>query len=148
MGEHVLATFLTRLNDVGDRLMKHISAKFTSEKGYSALFKAGVLLVGAALIALSQSGTFLYDKDLSAHKAKFAVESTTGKPLSETNCELLTSPLNSECLLAQHEIKTLSSSLKLFSRVVNVSLWFGICCVLAAILGFILAPFQRAQDGA
>lgn len=78
---HTASDDVFRINIVRDmeNLLTHFITTITSKEGYSSLFKAGVFLVGTAMIALSQIGTFLYDKDLSAHKAAFAIEASTGK---------------------------------------------------------------------
>jgi hypothetical protein len=145
-GDNEMREFFRKLELASDTLLKHVVETFTSEKGYSAFFKAGVILVGAAMIALSQTGTFLYDKDLSAHKAVFMFESATGKSLDVIDCKTLSNPLKGECLVAKHEIKTLTSSLNLLSSIVYISLWFGIACLVGALIGFILAPFQRVHS--
>jgi len=111
-----------------DKLWNHIIVSLCAEKSYSALFKAGVVLVGVSLLAISQAGTFLYEKDLSAHKAKFTLEATLKQPLEKIDCFKLTTQ-KVDCLVAKHEMNTLNSSVNLLNMVIQKEfLVWGVAC--------------------
>lgn len=123
-----------------DKLLNHMIASLCAEKGYVALFKAGIMLLGIALLAMSQAGVFLYDKDITAHKAKFTLEMTLKQPLEKIDCfKLLTQQL--DCAMAKHEIQALNSSLELLDMIVRRSFWFGVLLASLSCIGFLCAPF-------
>jgi hypothetical protein len=129
---------------MGKKLLDHLVETITAERGYSSLFKAGVFLVAAAMIALSETGTFLYDKDLAAHKAAFSIEATIGKPVDQTtDCFKLDKAFVADCRIAVHALRTLNSSLRLFFRIIQICLGFGLFLVGMSILGFLVAPFLK-----
>lgn len=128
-----------------ERLLSHVTSTITSEKGYSALFRAGIVLLGAAMIALSQTGTFLYERDLEAHRAKYEVQAVTGAVVdSRTKCEDVPAEVRAKCFTATHELRTLDSSLGLFSSVVQTCLWIGVVLSGLAVVGFVCSPFVRS----
>lgn len=130
-----------------DKLLNHIIVSLCAEKGYSHLFKAGVVLIGTALLAMSQTGTFLYEKDLSAHKAKFTLETTLKQPLEKMDCSKLATQ-QVDCLVAKHEMSILNSSLEFLDSVVQTSLWFGVLLAVLSCVGFLCAPFVNANSNA
>ncbi len=127
-----------------EKLINHISATLCSERGYGALFKAAAVFVGVALIALSQTGTFLYEKDIAAYKAKFTLEIAVQQPIEKIDC---TKPgsLQLDCLIVKHELHTLDASLKLLDIVVQTSFWFGIICATLSAIGFVCSPFTASK---
>lgn len=128
-----------------EKLLNHIVYSLCSTKAYSALFKAAVVLVGAALLAMSQTGTFLYEKDLAAHKAKFALEASTKMPMKEIDCSKV-GTLQVDCMVAKHEIQTLDSILGLFELVIKTCFLFGVAFAVFSMLGFLLSPFVASPS--
>jgi hypothetical protein len=108
-----------------DKVMNHICLSLCTQKGYTSLFKASVFLISSYLIAMSQVGSFLYDKDISAHKAKFAIEATQNKSLKKIDCDVLQQTQRVECMVAKHEISTLDSSLGLLDSILYLIVVFG-----------------------
>lgn len=126
------------------KFFNHLVASLCAEKGYAALFKAGVVLIGAALLAMSQTGTFLYEKDLSAHKAKFTLETALKRQFDDIICSKLTTQ-QLDCLLAKHEMNTFKSSLRLLDTVVQKCFWFGVLLVGLSCVGFLCVPFVSSK---
>ncbi len=119
--------------------INHLANSLCQEKGYSALFRAGAVLIGVALLAMSQTGPFLYEKDLAAHKAKFTLEVSQLQPLEKIDCSKLTAN-RVDCLMAKHEMQTLSLSLKLLDMFSQKCFWFGVFLVFMSCAGFLCAP--------
>lgn len=118
-----------------------------SERGYGGLFKAGVALMALSLIAVGDAGMLLYERDIEAHRSKFTVEAVSGKALEDTDCGSL-GKSRSECELAKHQVKTLSSSIKLASTVVKTSFRSGFTLLCLSVIGFVFSPFAgRKQVG-
>ncbi len=127
-----------------EKLLNHIITSLCSEKGYGALFKAAAVFVGVALIALSQTGTFLYEKDLSAYKAKFTLEIAVKQPIEKIDC---TKPGNFQldCMIAKHELQILDDSLKLLDIVVRTSFLLGFLFAMLAVIGFGCSPYIASK---
>jgi hypothetical protein len=127
-----------------EKLISHIIDTLCSEKGYSALFKAAVVLIGAALLAVSQAGTFLYEKDLAAHKAKYALEASIKLPLEEIDCSKA-GAVQVDCMVAKHEMQTLDSTLWLLALIIQSSFVFGIALAVFSIFGFVCSLFMTPR---
>ncbi|SFW31078.1 MULTISPECIES: hypothetical protein [Pseudomonas] len=121
---------------------KRIFEAIFNQKTYSALFKAGTVMVGIALVGMSQTSLTLYEKELDAYTSKFKIEATTHRPLQQTDCKFL-GALEAECFMAQHKLKTSDSAVDLLGTVVNTALGGGLSCFLAAMFVFICTPFVR-----
>lgn len=109
---------------------------------YSNLFKAGTVMIGIALVGMSQTSLTLYDKELDAYASKFKIEAVTHRPLQQTDCRFLET-LEADCLMAQHKIQTSESALGLLQTVVNIALYGSSCFFVAAIFVFGCTPFVR-----
>lgn len=123
-----------------ESIFNHLINTFCSEKGYSSLLKASIVLIGTALLAMSQVMPFLYEKDISAHRAKFALEASIKQPIEKADCFKQVA-LQADCLSTKHELKTLNSSISLLDTVVRNSFWFGVAIAAISAAGFLCAPF-------
>ncbi len=124
-----------------ERVFDYLVEAVCTERGYGGLFKAGVALVALSLIAVGDAGTFLYERDIDAHRSKFTVEAVSGRALNDTECGAL-GDLQSECRMAKHQMRTLYSSIELFSKIVEMSFWLGIALLCLSVLGFVASPFS------
>ena len=130
---------------VSSEAMKRL-IRTTFNRGTSfALFKAAIVLLGIALIGVSQTGLALYDKDLDAYTSKFRIESALGRPLDQIHCPSLTA-YKADCEIAQHKIETLNSSLNLLDTAVRWTFRSGIGFVVLSAIFFISTPFVRARS--
>jgi alanine dehydrogenase len=128
------------------RVWVHITNELCSKNGYSALLKAGVVLIATALISVIQAGNLLYEKEISAHKAKFTIEANQKVTLQKIDCYKLPPEKQVECLITKHELSTLNSSFSLLNNIVQTGLWLGLLCMLIACVGFLFAPLIRARQ--
>jgi enamine deaminase RidA (YjgF/YER057c/UK114 family) len=118
-------------------LLTRLIKKITSKKGSSNTFKAGIFLLSAALIALSQTGSFLYDKDIAAYKAKFSTEAAVGQPINQSiDCSKLDTKFITDCKIVQHELRRLSSANGLFSYIVQILICLGFFLIGVSAIGF------------
>ena len=122
-----------------DDIATHILKGVFSERGYSGLFKGGVVLLGVALLAMSQVGTFLYDKDLAAHKAKYTLEMSVNQKIEDIDCNRL-GKLQLYCKVTKHEMEAFHSSLKLLQMVTLIAMWSGVILCGFSLLGFLFSP--------
>jgi hypothetical protein len=107
-----------------------------TEKGYTALLKAGAVLIAAWAVGLSQLGPVMWERDLVANSLKFQVEAKMNAVLTpETDCAKFPA-VQTECRTALHHMKTLSSSLKLWDRVVSICLYGGLLVFGIGVMGF------------
>jgi len=127
-----------------EKLISHIIDTLCSEKGYSALFKAAVVLIVAALLAISQAVTFLYEKDLAAHKAKYALEASIKLPLEKIDCSKA-GAVQVDCMVAKYEMQTLDSTLRFLDLVVRSSFAFGLALAVFSIIGLVCSPFMTPR---
>lgn len=112
------------------KFFDYLVATVACEKGYSSLFKAGFVLLASAMIALAQTGTFLYNKDIQAYQAKYNIEAAAGRQLNGIHdCNALSANLVSACKLAKHELYTLKSALKLFNKIYDWCFYLGIALI-------------------
>ncbi|WP_073522341.1 hypothetical protein [Pseudomonas fluorescens] len=111
-----------------------------NQKTYSALFKAGAVVIGIALVGMSQTALTLYEKEVDAYTSKFKLEAITHRPLEQPDCKFL-GALEAECFMAKHKVNTSDSAVGLLGTVVNIALGGGLCCFLAAIFVFVCTPF-------
>jgi hypothetical protein len=132
--------FLTCLR----KLIGHILLSLCNEVGYSALFKAGIVLLGLSLLSISQVGPFLYEKDLAAHKAKFTLETTFNQALDAMDCRQ-TGALQTECLLAQHEMTLFNTANGLLVEVITTSLGIGQALLGLSAFGFLCKPLVNCS---
>jgi hypothetical protein len=128
-----------------NKIITHILLSLCTEKGYASLFKASVFLIGCCLIAISQAGSLLYDKDLNAHKLRFSIEATLNQPLEKIDCAVLQQPQRAECMVAKHEISTLDSAIGLLDSVVRAILLLSLLTGALSLIGFFIAPFYSAE---
>lgn len=130
-----------------DSIVEYLISTFASEKGYAALFKGGVFLIGAAMIALAHTGSFLYNKDIQAHQAKYQFEAVSRQRLNKnTDCSKFKSGVRAKCNIAKHEMYTLQPSLNLFYTVFWYMFWLGFALLASSALGFIITPLVRNGD--
>lgn len=125
--------------------MENLVNLFFSEHSYSALFKAGVFLLGISLLSMSQVGTFLYDKDIEAYTERFKIEELSGKTLENTDCSKLNGKLT-ECRIAKHKSKTLDSSLTLLDTIVSYSMLSGFALTVLSLLIFLATAFRPQSE--
>lgn len=125
--------------------MENLVNLFFSERSYSALFKAGVFLLGLSLLAISQVGTFLYDKDIEAHTERFKIEEISGKALEDTDCTKLNGKLT-DCRIAKHKSKTLDSGLALLLTIVKYSMWSGFALTMLSLFIFLVTAFRQNNE--
>src|SRR5690554_6657440 len=128
--------------------MKNISDyiynALVSERGYSGLFKAGVFILAAAVIAISQVGMFLYDKDIAAHERAFSIEAVAGKAIKQPeDCLNLNSDIFADCKMVIHEMKNLDLSINLLKSFFKVSFVLGGLLLLISLTFFIAAAFKN-----
>lgn len=97
---------------------------FVTERVSSALFKVALALLTGALVAWSQVGPFLYDKDISVHKAKFALEIAMKQPIDKIDCNVQTN-LQLDCMATKYELRTFNASLELFERLTQMAFLSG-----------------------
>jgi len=126
-------------------LRRLIKAAFNS-RAYSAMFKAGIVSYGIALVGISQTGLTLYDKELDAYSSKFKVEAAVGRTLERIDCQFLT-VLQADCNLAKHKLKTSATTLDLLDTVVHAAFWVGTTLLIFSVLVFIGTPIVRAFLG-
>ena len=88
----------------------------------------------------------MYDRDISAHKASFAIEANLNIPLEKIDCAVLQHPQRIECMVAKHEISTLSSSLGMLDSIVRLIFVVGLLAGALSIIGFLLAPFYKTDS--
>lgn len=127
-----------------EKLIRHFIDTLCSEKGYSALFKAAIVLISTALLAISQAGMFLYEKDLAAHKAKYALEASIKLPLEKIDCSKA-GAVQVDCMLAKHEMQALDATLQFFDFVIRTSFAFGLGLAALSIFGFLCSPFRTPR---
>jgi hypothetical protein len=128
-----------------EKIISHVSKLLFSEKGYSALFKASVALIGFSLLAMSQTMPFFYDKEIAAYKKKYTIEVSTKTPIEKVDCAKI-GPQQIDCLVTKHELKTLSSFLDVLDKVVRFSFTLGIIFAGASLLGFVGSAFRTHGD--
>ncbi|PPA04374.1 hypothetical protein C4E44_09420 [Pseudomonas sp. MWU12-2312b] len=122
-----------------NRLIRMIFNRGTSV----ALFKAGIVLLGIALIGMSQTGLALYDKELDAYGSKFKIEAVLGRTLEQIHCPSLTA-YKADCQIAQHKMEAVNSGLDLLDTVVRWTYRSGIGLVILSGILFISTPIVRA----
>lgn len=121
---------------------KHFFEMIFNQKTYSALFKAGTVMVGIALVGMSQTSLTLYEKELDAYTSKFKIEAITHRALQQTDCKFL-GTLEAECFMAQHKVRTSDSAVGLLGTMVNTALGGSMFCFIAALFVFVCTPFTR-----
>jgi hypothetical protein len=129
-----------------NKFVNHFFSSMCSEKGYMSLFKACVFLIGCSLVALSQVGTTLCDKELNAYKSQFIIEAELNKPLETIDCLGLQNTQRVECLMAKHEIGAVSSTIELFNVIINCMLAFSMMCGVFSVIGFFSAPYYSNSE--
>ncbi|QYY79461.1 hypothetical protein [Pseudomonas germanica] len=118
--------------------------RMTFNRGTSfALFKASMVLFGIALIGMSQTALTLYDKEVDAYSSKYKIEAVIGRQLDQIDCPFLTA-YKADCLMAQHKMDAVSSSLDLLDTVVRWAFRSGIGFFILSITFFISTPLVRA----
>lgn len=121
-----------------------------TEKGYAALFKAGVVLVSASLIAISQASGIIYESDLSAHQKKFQVEAVLKQRLThERQCVTLATQEIAICRSALYELEQVKAGWRLTVEIFEKSFWLGMLLLVLGVSGFIMAlsdPFTRKLE--
>lgn len=129
-----------------NKVIQHLFSSLFSEKGYASLFKASIFLMGCFLVALSQAGTILYDKDLNAYKSQFSIEAALNKPLETIDCLGLLQTQRVECLMAKHEIKILNSSVGLLGVIIRLIFVLSLVSGALSVIGFCYAPFYNNSE--
>lgn len=118
--------------------------RMTFNRGTSfALFKASMVLFGIALIGMSQTALTLYDKEVDAYSSKYKIEAVIGRQLDQIDCPFLTA-YKADCLMAQHKMDAVNSSLDLLDTVVRWAFRSGIGFFILSITFFISTPLVRA----
>lgn len=104
---------------------------------YKPMFKAGYILIAAALIALSQVGPELIKIDHETYKLKFEVEYAIKQPVEGAECAK--SGVNEpSCRLAQHQLNTLSVTLRMWSKFITTSGAVGTVLLIVGAFGWVL----------
>jgi hypothetical protein len=116
-----------------------------SKDTYNGLFKAATVILGVALIGMSQTGPILYDKEVEAYSAKFKIEETINRPLADINCELLTT-VKADCKTAKHKTELSRVALNLFDTIVKDAMRLGAVLLLFGVLVFFATPFVHETD--
>lgn len=133
---------MTILNKITDYIMQLIC----SEKGYISLFKAMIFLLGFSLLAISQTGKELYDKDITSYRALVSIEVGEGKPFKDVTCATLDSAKQIECKVAKYQRNTVISAIDLLNKIVELSFYIAFGCGLLSIIGFLAHPFFKESS--
>jgi len=131
-------TPIAKPNGVGQHFIRMIF----NQKTYSSLFKAGTVMIGVALIGMSQTSLTLYEKELDAYASKFKIEAVTHRPLQQTDCKFI-GALEADCFTAQHKMETINSAGNLLATVVDTARTAGVFCFLASLFVFIFTALLR-----
>jgi hypothetical protein len=125
-------------------LLKRIRLFLGTTDAYIPILKAGYVLVAAALIALSQLGPEMIKMDHEAYKLKFEVELASKKPIEATDCTAL-GPQAPACFQAQHQLKTLEVSLRLWGNFVQNTAAVGTILVMVGLIGWLMPLFGKSE---
>ncbi len=102
--------------------------RLVSHRAHVGLFKAGVALLTVALITIAQGGEFVYQKEIDALKLAYTVEATMQKPLEAISCRS-SGDIESKCLLAKHEMKSVGMMTDFLELLTDYAGWIGILFV-------------------
>lgn len=117
-----------------------------SEKGYSSLFKAGIVLVSASMIAISQAGAIVYDSDIESHRTKFEIEVLLkGDLKNASQCFSLPSDQIAKCRSAVYELAQVQSAWDLTMQIFTNCFRLGIALLAASVVGFVAVVSRQAS---
>jgi hypothetical protein len=123
-------------------LIKRLRLFLGTTGAYIPILKAGYVLVAAALIALSQLGPEMIKLDHEAYKLKFEVEFASKKPIEATDCTAI-GPQAPACFQAQHQLKTLEVTLRLWGIFVRNTAVVGTILVMIGLIGWLMPLFGK-----
>jgi len=142
-----LMSFFSFFFDSVSTTITHAWRLATSEKGYSALFKAGIVLVSASMLAIAQAGAIVYSSDIESHRAKFEVEAVLKGDLENASqCFALPVEHVAKCRSAVYELAQVNAAWELTLRIFEGCFRLGSILLGLSIVGFVAGvPKQIAQ---
>lgn len=124
----------------------NVWALLISEKGYASLFKAGVVLVSASMIAISQAGSIVYDSDIAAHKEKFQVEAMLGSDLQQSSqCFSLPPEQVARCRGVLYELAQVQSAWSLSLKIFEYLFRLGLALLALSAVAFVLNASKQSS---